>query len=106
VPKYLIRASYTPTGMKGLLTEGGTGRRESVGKMVADAGGTLESFHFAFGDDDAYLIVDAPDNVTTAAMSLLVNASGAATSKVTVLMTPEEVDQATRVTFDYTPPGG
>lgn len=105
MPKYLVRASYTERGMKGLLAEGGTGRRDAIAKMVADAGGRLETFYFAFGDDDAYLIIDGPDNITAAGMSMMVNASGAATSSVTVLLTPEEVDRATQMTVDYRPPG-
>jgi uncharacterized protein with GYD domain len=68
-------------------------------------GGTLESFYYAFGEDDVFGVVDFPDNVTAAAFSLVVNASGAAAVKTTVLMTPEEVDEATKKTVDYRPPG-
>jgi uncharacterized protein with GYD domain len=105
MPKYLVHASYTADGVKGVLAEGGTARREAVAKMIAAAGAQLESFYFAFGDDDAYLVIDGPDNITAAAMSLMVNASGAATCRVTVLLTPEEVDAATHMTVDYRPPG-
>ena len=105
MPKYLIQANYTTDGMKGVLAEGGTGRRDAVAKMVEAAGAQLELFYFAFGEDDAYLVVDGPDNVTAAAMSMMVNASGGATCHVTVLLTPEEVDAATQATVDYRPPG-
>jgi uncharacterized protein with GYD domain len=105
VPKYLIRASYTREGLQGLLKEGGTGRREAIDKMTVDLGGHLEAFYFAFGDDDVFAILDAPDNVTTTAVSLMVNAAGAATCKVTTLLTPEEVDAATKVTVGYRAPG-
>jgi uncharacterized protein with GYD domain len=105
VPKYLVRARYTTSGLQGVLAEGGTGRREAIAKTIANAGGELESFYFAFGDEDAYVTLDAPDNVTTAAVSMMVSASGAAECRVTVLLTPEEVDEATRVSVDYRPPG-
>jgi uncharacterized protein with GYD domain len=73
--------------------------------MIESLGGTVESFHFAFGDDDAYVIVDMPDNVSVAAVAMTINASGAVTAKTTVLLTPEEVDQAAQKSVDYTPPG-
>ena len=105
MPKYLIRARYTQSGLQGLLAEGGSSRRDAIDQMVAAAGAQLEVFYFAFGEDDAYLIVDAPDNVTAAGMSMIVNATGAATTAITVLLTPAEVDEATKVSFDYRPPG-
>ena len=68
-------------------------------------GGALEGFYYAFGDDDVYAIVDLPDNVSTAALALLINSSGAVNIKTTVLLTPEEVDQVTRKSIEYRPPG-
>jgi uncharacterized protein with GYD domain len=79
---------------------------EAVSKMVADAGGTLESFYFAFGDDDAYVIVDVPDNVTAAAIAMAVGASGLTGCRTVVLLTPAEVDRAAQVSVSYRPPGG
>ena len=103
--KYLIVASYTNPGIKGIIAKGGTARREAVEKMVADLGGHMESFYFGFGDGDAYVIVDLPDNVGAAAASLTVGASGMATTKTTVLLTPEEVDRAAATSVNYAPPG-
>jgi uncharacterized protein with GYD domain len=103
--KYLIQASYVGDGIKGLLKEGGSARRAAVEKLLASVGGKVESFYYAFGDTDAYVIVDAPDNVTTAAVALTVAASGLVTIKTTVLMTPEEVDQATKKSPAYRAPG-
>jgi len=105
MPKYLYRASYTTEGLKGLLKEGAAKRREVVEQLTKSLGGTVEAFYFAFGDDDVYIISDVPDNVTTAAVSLAVNASGAVKVKTTVLLTPEEVDQAAKMTVNYRPPG-
>jgi len=103
--KYLIVASYTNPGIKGIIAKGGTARREAVEKMAADLGGHMESFYFGFGDGDAYVIVDLPDNVGAAAASLTVGASGMATTKTTVLLTPEEVDRAAATSVNYAPPG-
>jgi uncharacterized protein with GYD domain len=105
VAKYLIRASYTHDGLQGLLREGGTERRVAIEKLTADIGGHLEAFYFAFGDDDVVAIVEAPDDVKMAAVSLMINAAGAATCKVTPLLTPEDVDAATKVTVNYRAPG-
>jgi uncharacterized protein with GYD domain len=57
------------------------------------------------GDTDLFVIADVPDNVTAAALSLIVNAAGAATAKITVLLTAEEIDAATKKTATYRPPG-
>jgi uncharacterized protein with GYD domain len=103
--KYLIAGNYVGEGIKGLLKEGGSGRREAIEKLVKSVGGTVESIYYAFGETDIFLIVDMPDNASMAALSLVANASGAVTAKTVVLMTPEEVDEATKKTVDYRPPG-
>jgi len=105
MPKYLTRASYSVEGLKGLLKDGGTKRREAVEQLAKSLGGTVEAFYYAFGDDDVIVIFDLPDNVSATIGSMVVNASGAATAKMTVLLTPEEIDQATKKSVDYIPPG-
>jgi uncharacterized protein with GYD domain len=105
MPKYLIQASYTTEGLKGLLKEGGSSRRATVETLIKGMGGTLESLYYAFGEDDVLGVAEMPDNVTAAAFALAVNASGAIKARTTVLMTPEEVDEATKKTVDYRPPG-
>jgi uncharacterized protein with GYD domain len=105
MPKYLIKASYTPEGARGIAKEGGTSRRDTIDKLAQNTGGTMESFYFAFGEDDAYVTVDLADNATAASVALAVNSSGAAQVTTVVLMTPEEVDEATRRSVDYRPPG-
>ena len=92
-------------GYKGLLKEGGSGRRKAIEKVVKSAGGRVESIYYAFGETDIYVIVDLPDNASMAGLSLVINASGAVTAKTVVLMSPEEVDEATKKTNDYRPPG-
>ncbi len=104
--KYLLEASYTLDGVKGVQAGGGTSRRDAVEQVAQSVGGQLEYFYFAFGDRDAYVIVDLPDNESAAAVALTVNASGGATVKTVVLLTPEEVDAAGKRSVDYRPPGG
>ena len=103
--KFLVKASYSMDGTKGVQSAGGTSRREAVAKLAESLGGSLESFYFAFGETDAYVVLDVPDNKSAAAASIAVNASGAATSEVIVLLTPEEIDEAAKISVDYRPPG-
>ena len=105
MPKYLIKVNYSPEGLRGIVKEGGTSRRDYVDKLLQNSGGTLESFYFAFGENDAFLVCDLPDNVTGASIGLTVNSSGAVHLETVALLTPEEVDEATRKTVDYRPPG-
>src|SRR5215213_8894535 len=105
MPKYLVEASYTLEGVKGVQSAGGSSRRDAVAAVAESVGGSLESFHFGFGESDAYVIVDLPDNESAAAVALTVNASGGASAKTTVLLTPEEVDAAAKRSVDYRPPG-
>jgi uncharacterized protein with GYD domain len=103
--KYLLQGSYTVEGLRGLLREGGTKRREAVGQLVQALGGSLETFYYAYGGDDFFIIADVPDSVTATAVSLAVNATGAVQFKTIVLITPEEVDAAVQKTVTYRSPG-
>jgi uncharacterized protein with GYD domain len=105
MPKYLLEGTYTTEGAKGIAKEGGSSRRKFVSEMIKNVQGNVEAFYYAFGTPDVYLIVDVPDSVTAAALSLAVNQSGAVQIKTHVLMTPEEMDQATKKTINYRPPG-
>ena len=105
MPKYLLQVSYTADGSKGLLRDGGSKRRTAARTLVESLGGKLESLYFAFGSTDVFAIADLPDNAAAAAASMTLASSGATTSKVTVLLTPEDVDQAVKKTPSYTPPG-
>jgi uncharacterized protein with GYD domain len=105
MPKYLFYGSYTPEGLKGLLAEGGSNRIEAAKQALKSVGGTLEAFYFAFGNNDFYIIVDLPDNVSTTAISLAGNVSGTFGIKTVVLLTPEEVDEAVGKSVDFRPPG-
>ena len=105
MPKYLICGSYTQEGLKGLLKDGGTKRMAATKQAIESLGAKLEAFYFAYGDNDAYIIVDSPDSVSVIAGILIANASGAVKHKTTVLITPEEIDKAVKKTMDWRPPG-
>jgi uncharacterized protein with GYD domain len=106
MPKFLFEASYTSDGVKGVRSGGGSARREAIAHMAESVGGRLESFHFAFGDRDAYVICELPDNESAAAVALTANSSGVVSVETVALLTPEEVDQAAGRSVEYTPPGG
>lgn len=105
MPKYLFHGNFTAEAVKGLIREGGTARVKAVEKLAKSVGGKLESYHFAFGDTDYYIIVDLPDNNAAAAVSLTVGASGAIANNTTVLLTAAEVDEAVKKHPTYRPPG-
>jgi uncharacterized protein with GYD domain len=103
--KYLLKVSYTVDGVKGLQKDGGTKRRKAAQTLVESVGGKLDALYFAFGDCDVICIADMPDGVSAAAASVALAASGAVTSTTTVLITPEEMDNADKKSTSYTPPG-
>ncbi len=105
MPKYLFEAQYTAAGAKGLAHEGGTSRRSAVTKMVEGLGGKLETFYYAFGGVDVFAIVDMPDNASAVAVGLAISQGGGATGKTVVLITPEDMDKASKKAVDYRPPG-
>ena len=105
MPKYLVVASYTAEGAKGVLKDGGSKRRQAAEAALKSVGGKVDAFYFAFGENDVYAIIDAPDNISMAAASMAIGASGAVHTKTVVLLTPEEIDQATKKTTNYQPPG-
>jgi uncharacterized protein with GYD domain len=105
MPKYLIKASYTADGVKGVLKDGGAKRKQAAEAAVKSAGGHLEGMYFAFGEDDVYVILDAPDNISVAAAAMAIAASGLVKPTTVVLLTAEEVDQAVKKNASYTAPG-
>ena len=105
MPKMLIKATYSSEGAKGLLKEGGTSRRTAVQKAVEGLGGKVDAFYYAYGEADAYLIVDLPDATSGIALSLTVNATGAVHLSTIPLITPEEIDQASKKKPKYRAPG-
>ena len=105
MPKYLFQSSYTTAGFEGVRSQGGSSRRAATEETLKSLGGALESFYFSFGDHDVHIVVDLPDNEAAAAAALAVGATGALACKTTVLLTPEQVDEAAERSVAYTPPG-
>lgn len=105
MPKYLVEANYLGEGMSGLLKEGGTRRRAAVEELFKSLGGTVETFYYALGDEDVFIIGDLPDNAAAAALVIRVNAAGVTRCKATALLTPQEIDAAVKITGTYRPPG-
>jgi len=105
VPKYLVQFSYTGDGLKGLVREGGSKRREAIEQLVKSMGAKLEAYYFAYGEYDGIAIVEGKDMVNHVAGILAINASGAVKTKTTVLITPEEIDQAVKMIPSYRAPG-
>jgi uncharacterized protein with GYD domain len=105
MPKYRFDAKYTVQGEEGVRSKGGSDRRKAVADMVKSVGGELECLYFEFGDQDVFSIVDLPDDEAAAAVALIANAAGGATVETTVLLTPEQVDEAADRAVEYRPPG-
>jgi uncharacterized protein with GYD domain len=105
MPNYLIEASYSSEGVKGVADKGGTARRDAVAEMIASVGGKIESFYFAFGDADVYVIAELPSDEAATALALSINRSGTTNTKTVVLLTPAQVDAAANMTPQYRAPG-
>jgi uncharacterized protein with GYD domain len=103
--KYLIKGTYSAEGTKGLMAEGGSGRKDAIERMLAGMDGKLESFYYAFGSDDVILIVELPDDISAVAVGLRVNAAGLVRISMTVLLTPADIDAAAKKTVSYRAPG-
>ncbi|TMJ53832.1 MAG: GYD domain-containing protein [Alphaproteobacteria bacterium] len=105
MPKYLISASYSAEGLRGLQKDKASGRRQAVTAAVEGLGGKVECFYNALGADDVYVIVDLPDNSTGAVIGVTASATGLVRTRTTALLTVEETDRALERTINYRPPG-
>ena len=92
--KYLVTASYSAEGLKGLYKDKASGRREAVRQALESVGGKLECAYYALGEFDVVIIADLPDNVTASALSLAASATGLVRTRTTALLTVEETDKA------------
>lgn len=95
MPRYLVQAKYTESGLRDILKEGGSKRAEVIGSVIHALGGSVESFFYALGDTDVFVVINLPDAINACAFSIATNASGAVIVRTTVLLTPEELDEAT-----------
>jgi uncharacterized protein with GYD domain len=103
--KYLFHGSYTAEGVKGLIKDGGTGRKDAVKQLVDSVGGKLEAMYFAFGKDDWFIIADLPDAESAVGIAATTGSSGSVNLQTTVLLTPEQVDAGVKKAVKYRRPG-
>ena len=101
MPKYLFIGSYTADGTRGRLVDM---LSPSAYELIGSLGGKVETFYFAFGGDDFYLVAELPGPTEAAAVALAVAASGAINYRTIVLLTPEEIDAAARFKPAFRPP--
>lgn len=105
MPRFLIEVSYTAEGTRGLLKDGGTGRKEAIEGLLASRNGELLGFYYAFGEDDLYIIATLPENSDMAAVSLAIDSTGGAKVKAHTLLDATEIDEAVQKAVRYRPPG-
>jgi uncharacterized protein with GYD domain len=105
MPRFLIIADYSAEGARGVMAAGGSARKTAVEKTIAGLGGQMETFDFAFGADDVYIIAEMPDNESAAAVALTVNGTGAAHVRTVPLLTPDQLDRASQLRPEYSAPG-
>ncbi|MDB5410351.1 MAG: hypothetical protein JWL84_5263 [Rhodospirillales bacterium] len=105
MPKYLVQASYTADGLKGLQKEGAASRVQSANKVAEALGGKCDGFYWAFGDHDVIAIFDLPSASDAAALAFAVSASGVIRTKTTQMLTASEADEALKKSVNFRPPG-
>ena len=106
MPKYLFKARFSAEALQGVMASGGSARRTAADDVAKHLGGAVESYHFAFGADDAYVICDLPDNKAAATLALTVSSSGRVSVTTVPLLTVDELDAiAAGPKVEYTPPG-
>ena len=105
MPKYMLQASYTAEGVKGLIKDTASGRRSAVKAVVEAVGGKLESVYYCFGKDDVMVIMDLPDNIAAISLVAAVGSSGMVRARTTPLLTIEEMDKGLAKKVGYHAPG-
>ena len=108
MPYYMLQGSYTSEAWASQV-KNPQNRVEVVRPIFEKLGGRIESAFFAFGKYDVVLIVEFPDNVSAAAISVALAAGGAfKESETTILMTIEDGVEMLRKAggTGYRPPGG
>ena len=105
MPKFLVEATYTAEGLRGLAKDKASGRKAAVDQAVKKLGGKLDAIYFCLGENDVILIAEMPDHVSAAALGSAASASGMVRTKTTVLLTVEEADEALSKPMAYRAPG-
>ena len=103
--KYLIAASYSAEGLRGLAKDKASGRKKAIEKAVASVGGKVGAVYYALGEWDVYVVADFPDNLAAASMAIAVSSTGMVRTQTTPLFTVEEADHLFDKSVTYRPPG-
>jgi uncharacterized protein with GYD domain len=108
MPKYLFEATYSDEGLIGLAADGAAKRIRDVKAAAKSLGGKIEAFYFSFGDSDAIIVADLPDNAAAAAVSMMATSAGTASVRTTPLLSVDEMDKSIEkmAKAKYRPPGG
>ena len=107
MPHYLLQGTFSAQAISGLV-KNPEDRSVAIRSIVEGLGGRLECMYYTFGESDVFVIVELPDNVTMAAMSMGSHTGGLMTNiKTTVLIPISEGVEAARIagSIDYQPPG-
>jgi len=107
MPVYLGRFSYSTEAVKALVSNP-QDRAQVAAEAAESLGGKLIGFWFSFGEFDGAFVMEAPDNATAAALSMVVDGSGALSRlETTVLLTMDEAQEAMRKAAgaSFRPPG-
>lgn len=100
MPRFLHQVGYTSEAMARLIANP-QDRFEAVRGPIEKLGGKIEHGYFSFGEHDAVLITEMPDNVSAAAIALAFAAGGTLRSCVTTpLLTMSEALDAMRKAAD------
>lgn len=108
MPQYLYQVAYTPESLAAQM-KNPQDRLKVVGKQLTDAvGAKILAGGFSCGKYDIAIIVEAPDDVTMAAVALAIAAGGAVkAAKTTPLLSGAEwvaaLKKAPAVTAQYRP---
>ena len=105
---YLFQGSLTSDAW-GDLVKNPQDRREALKPLMDAIGGSIEHYFFALGENDIYILYQAPDNKAVASAMMAVLTGGAIKSGKTIsLITMEDALDAMRTAGDltYRPPSG
>jgi uncharacterized protein with GYD domain len=106
MPKFMIKAIYTPDGIKGLKKDTASGALEIRRSRLRAMGGKLDALYYALGDDNVFAIIDLPSHVHAASLGAAASASGLVETRTVSLLTVAEMDKALGEDVKYRPPGG
>jgi uncharacterized protein with GYD domain len=90
VSLYLLQAAYSQEGLRAMV-QNPQDRTSALRAPIETLGGKIHHLFMSFGDYDAVLLIEMPNNVAAAAIAIAVAAGGAVKHiKTTPLMTVAE----------------